>query len=73
MNSPLCFHVQQLNTSQALSATVGAFTGPCYSDRQPAGYLNSDTMPVKDIIVLISHEVTIASGRCYPSPDLAIH
>lgn len=62
-NSPLCFPVQQLNTSWALSATTGAFTGPCSSDRQPAGSLNSDTTAVKDTTALISNEVTIASKK----------
>lgn len=42
---------------------MGAFTGPCYSDRQPPGYLNSDTTAVKHTTVLISDEVTIASKK----------
>lgn len=62
-NSPLHFPVQQLNISESLSVTLRAFTGPCSSDRQPAGYLNSDTTATKDTEVLISDELTISSKK----------
>lgn len=62
-NSPLHFPVQQLNISKSPSATMRAFTGPCFSDRQPAGYLNGDTTAAKDTDVLISDEVTISSKK----------
>lgn len=60
-NSSLGFPVQQLNTSWVLSATTGAFTGPCHCEDSQ---LVISTVPAtgQDLTVLIPDEVTLTLG-----------